>query len=58
MKQTLPVYHVAMPRPFISPLALYGHASCKFLLILWDVDRIWLKSCKLQEIYNPVNTEN
>ena len=24
-----PVYHFETPRPLISPLTLYGHASCK-----------------------------
>ena len=29
----VPVYHFETPRPFISPLTLYGHASCKILYI-------------------------
>ena len=34
-----PVYHVEKPRPFISPLTLYGHVAGFFTGNLWNFSK-------------------
>ena len=38
------MYLAEILHPFVSPLTLYGHASCKFPIKLWEIYGTWLKS--------------